>query len=120
MNTAIIDRPSTIKKNSSTIIQETYPVLEMTCAACAVSVESMLQSVDGVVQAGVNFANQTAWVKYDATKATPELLQKTVRSIGYDLVIDKENRDEVQSAARNQHYQAIKQRTIWASVLSLP
>lgn len=41
-------------------VKETFPVLEMTCAARAISVESMLKSVDGVKDAGVNFANSSA------------------------------------------------------------
>lgn len=110
------------KRNSraSAITKETFPVLEMTCAACAVSVESMLKSVAGVEDAGVNFANQSAWVSYDPAVATPEILQNTIRSIGYDLVIDKENQDEVKEQAQQKHYRQIKQRTIWASALSLP
>lgn len=105
---------------STAITKETFPVLEMTCAACAVSVESMLKSAPGVKDAGVNFANQTAWVQYDPTAATPESLQKTVRSIGYDLVIDKDNQDEVKEEAQRRHYNEVKQRTIWSSILSLP
>lgn len=100
--------------------KETFPVLEMTCAACAISVESMLRSVEGVKDAGVNFANQDAWVEYDPAIATPEIFQNTIRSIGYDILIEKENQQEVKEAAQLQHYKAIKQRTIWSSILSLP
>ena len=100
--------------------KETFPVLEMTCAACAISVESMLKSVEGVKDAGVNFANQDAWVEYNPKVATPEDFQNTVRSIGYDLLIEKENQQEIKEAAQQKHYAAIKQRTIWASILSLP
>ena len=49
------------KKLSPTYIKEEFPVLEMTCASCAVSVESMLKSVEGVKDAGVNYANGSAW-----------------------------------------------------------
>lgn len=35
----------------------------MTCGGCAISVESMLKSVDGVKNAGVNFADQAALVE---------------------------------------------------------
>lgn len=100
--------------------KKTFPVLEMTCAACAVSVESMLTSAAGVVNAGVNFANQSAWVEYDPAITTPETLRQTVRSIGYDLVIDEANSRQIQEAAQQDHYNELKQRTIWASVLSLP
>lgn len=102
------------------LIKETYPVLEMTCAACAVSVESMLKSVDGVADAGVNFANQSAWVSYNPALTNLEQLQQTVRSIGYDLVIEKENAEEVQELAQQKQYAAIRQRTIWAGVFSIP
>jgi Cu2+-exporting ATPase len=105
---------------STAIVKESYPVLEMTCAACAISVESMLKSVDGVLNAGVNFANQTAFVEYDTHTVSPETLRDTVRSIGYDLVIQKENQEEVKEEAQQKHYRQIKQRTIWASILSLP
>lgn len=105
---------------SENYIKESFPVLEMTCAACAISVESMLKSVTGVKDAGVNFANQTAWVNYDHTILLPETLQKTVQSIGYDLVIDKENGDEIKERAQQSHNKEVKQRTIWSSLLSLP
>ncbi|HWI93186.1 MAG TPA: heavy metal translocating P-type ATPase [Flavisolibacter sp.] len=102
------------------IIKETFPVLEMSCAACAVSVESMLKSAIGVKDAGVNFANQTAWVQYNPAIASKKDLQNTVRSIGYDLVIDTENAEEITETAQRNHYNSVKQRTIWSSVLSLP
>ena len=69
-------------------IRQTYPVLEMSCAACAVSVESMLKHTPGVVDAGVNYANQSAWVQYDPAVVTPAGLQTAVQSIGYDLVLE--------------------------------
>lgn len=100
--------------------RETFPVLEMTCAACAVSVESMLKSTAGVKDAGVNFANQSAWVEYDAKLAKPADLQNSVRSIGYDLVVDVEDPQAVQEEAQRKHYEAVKQRTIWSSILSIP
>jgi Cu2+-exporting ATPase len=105
---------------SNNIIRKTFPILEMTCAACAVSVESMLRSTDGVVNAAVNFANQDAWVEYDPEITNPEKFQAVVRSIGYDIVITEENKNEIKEAARIQHYESIKKRTIWSSILSLP
>ncbi|MET3877333.1 heavy metal translocating P-type ATPase [Chitinophaga sp. OAE865] len=109
-----------VKKKKTESIKETFPVLEMTCAACAVSVESMLKSVPGVEDAGVNFANQTAWVQYNHESVTPEALQNAIRSIGYDLLIEKENQEEAKEEAQHRHYQEIKRRTVWSSVLSLP
>ena len=100
--------------------RETFPVLEMSCAACATSVESMLKATPGVKDAGVNYANQTAWVEYDQQLIKPAALQKSVQSIGYDLVVDVEDPQAAQEAAQLEHYQAVKKRTIWSSVLALP
>lgn len=100
--------------------KETFPVLEMTCAACAVSVESMLKSTAGVKDASVNYANQTASVEYDTKQTKPSDLQNSVRSIGYDLVVDVEDPQAVQEEAQRKHYEAVKQRTIWSIILSIP
>ena len=101
-------------------VKKTFPVLEMTCAACAISVESMLKSVNGVKDAGVNFANQSAWVEFNPEIATKNDLQNSIRSIGYDLVIDAVNSEEIKAEAQRNHYKLIKYRTIWSSILSLP
>jgi P-type Cu2+ transporter len=119
MSTKTIDKAQRNIVHKKTV-KKTFPVLEMTCAACAISVESMLKSAPGVLNAGVNFANQSAWVEYDPAIATTADLQKTVRSIGYDLVIDEANSDEIKEAAQKDHYKALQQRTIWASILSVP
>ena len=113
---------TTAKKEATKSVykKEIYPVLEMTCAACAISVESMIKSIDGVKDAGVNFANAEAWVEFNPLIATPEMFQDTVRSIGYDLLIEKENQQEIKEAAQEKQYAAVKHRTIWSSILSLP
>src|SRR5688572_20655463 len=100
--------------------KETFPVLEMSCAACAVSVESMLKATAGVKDAAVNFANQTAWVEYNEEAVKPADLQKAVQSIGYDLVVNVEHPEEVQEKAQQQHLREIKTRTLWSTILSVP
>jgi Cu2+-exporting ATPase len=115
--------PAIEKQNSpgsDNITRKTFPVTGMTCAGCAVSVESMLKSATGVSDAGVNFANQTAWAEYDEEQTNPQALQKAIRSIGYDILVDVDNPSEVQEELQLKHYQEIKHRTIWASILSLP
>ena len=117
MSTIAVNPPA---KKISKLIKQSLPVLEMTCAACAVSVESMLKATAGVKDASVNFANQTALVEYDPTIAKPADLQNAVRSIGYDLVVDVEDPQAVKEEAQLKHYEEVKSRTIWSSILSLP
>jgi Cu2+-exporting ATPase len=100
--------------------RNTFPVLEMTCAACAVSVESMLKSAEGVKDARVNFANQTAWVEYDESLAKPGDLQNVVRAIGYDLIVNVEDPQGAQEQAQQKHYHEVKKRTIWSLILAVP
>lgn len=98
----------------------TFPVLEMTCAACAVSVESMLQATAGVKQASVNYANQSAQVEFDPQVTNPQELRKSVQSIGYDLVIDTEDPQAIQEAAQRKQVGLIQWRTIGSAILSVP
>ncbi len=112
--------PSTGAGSNATLSRETFPVLEMTCAACAVSVESMLKNTPGITKAAVNYANQSATVEYDPKTISPAGMQQVLQSIGYDLVVDVENPQEVQQEAQQRHYEALKTRTIWAVMLSLP
>lgn len=119
MEAIISKKPGSKKASDNTYIKKTFPVLGMTCAACAVSVESMLKSAKGVHAAAVNYANQTAWAEYDES-AKPEDLQNVLRSVGYDLIVDVEDPQQVQQDAQLKSYQKLKIRTIWAAILSAP
>ena len=114
------EKLKSVLNGAAMLSRQTYPVLEMTCAACAVSVESMLKSAPGVKDAGVNFANQSAWVEFDESITKPSDLQNVVRSIGYDLVVDVEDPQAIKEEAQQRHYEAVKKRTIWSSILALP
>ena len=102
------------------IVKKNFPVLGMTCAGCAVSVESMLKETKGVLDAGVNYANQTAWAKYDESIVQPLDLQNSVRSVGYDLILDTEDPSKVQEEIQYKNYRELRNRTIWAAVFSIP
>ena len=111
---------SKLRARDGSLTRQTFPVLEMTCAACAVSVESMLSNTPGVASVAVNYANQSATVEYDSTVIKPQGMQHVLQSIGYDLVVDVEDPQAVQQEARQQQYESLKKRTIWAGILSLP
>lgn len=100
--------------------QHTFPVLNMSCAACAVSVESTLKATPGVTDARVNFANQSAWVDYDPAAIKAAGLQKAVQSIGYDLVVQEEGAEQTADVARHEKYLALKRQTIWSIALAVP
>lgn len=101
-------------------IQQSFPVLKMSCAACAASVESMLKATEGVSDARVNFADQSAWVDYNPARTGTESIRAAVQSIGYDLVIDEENTQEKADAARHEQYLKLRRQTIASCILALP
>lgn len=101
-------------------IKQSFPVLGMTCAACAVSVENELQKVPGVVSASVNFATQMARAHFDGGLTSPEKLQAALQGIGFDLVINAEDPLKLQEEIQKKSYMAVKVRALWTTVLALP
>ncbi|MGJ1446982.1 heavy metal translocating P-type ATPase [Sphingobacterium spiritivorum] len=102
-------------------VKNSFPVLGMTCASCAGSAESIVKYQPGVVNASVNFATGNLTVEYlpnitDATK-----LQNAVQSVGYDLLVEDETKQqETLEAIHAQKFQKLKTKTLWAIILSLP
>ncbi|PKL84535.1 MAG: copper-translocating P-type ATPase [Ignavibacteriae bacterium HGW-Ignavibacteriae-1] len=104
-----------------TTVKHTFPVLDMTCASCAISVESMLKSQDGVIDASVNYATQTVAVEYLPNIITTNELRKTVQSIGYDLIVESDDEfSESVEEIQEMKFEALKRKTIWAIALSIP
>ncbi len=97
-----------------------YPVIGMSCAGCSASVESMLKSQLGVVDVGVNLANQTVWIEFDIIKVSPQKLQQEVRSIGYELLIDQENDQKTTDKLRTEESLKLKRRTLLAGIATVP
>ena len=100
------------------LIKESFPVLGMSCASCAARVDKTLNKQKGVCNAAVNYAAATATVEYDAAITSPEILQKAVQDVGYDLFIEKEDELDELERQREASYQTLKQRTILAFILS--
>ncbi|MBR5205431.1 MAG: heavy metal translocating P-type ATPase [Bacteroidaceae bacterium] len=105
----------------SSIKQETFPVLGMSCASCAARVDKTLNHLPGVQEASVNYASAMAQVTYDADACSPEVLKAALQNVGYDMLIDSQ--DEAVDEAEKAHlarYDSLKKRTHWAIALALP
>lgn len=106
---------------NNTIIKQTFPVLEMSCAACAARVDKTLNKQPGVQFATVNYAAATATVEYDASQCSPEALKEAVQNAGYDLIIDIQSQEpEETEHIHTEKFHQQKIRTFWAIILSLP
>jgi Cu2+-exporting ATPase len=103
------------------ILKKSFPVTGMTCASCAVSVESILNSLPGVIKAAVNFSTQQVQVEFIPGITDPLAMQKAIRGIGYDMMVEEtaEAKEAVEEAHRTQ-FQNLKKRTIGALILTAP
>lgn len=99
--------------------KEIFYVTGMSCASCAASVESTLSVQQGVKEAKVNFAASTVMVEYDEAIITPSELQKAVRSVGYDLVIEETDENQAEKL-QQEEYVKLRRKTIGAILLALP
>ena len=101
--------------------RKSFPVLQMTCAACARSVESMLKSQPGVVDANVNYAAAKVSVEFIPGQVHVKDLKKAVQSIGYDLMIDEGvSGNETLENIQQEKFRKLKKKTYWALALSAP
>lgn len=108
-----------MKQNNS--VRKNYPVLKMTCASCASSAQSVLEKMNGVINASVNFANASAFIEYDPVFTDSQKLKTALQSAGYDLLIEetaeaRENLEELQQ----QNFSKLKFRTIGSVLFSIP
>ncbi len=102
-------------------VKKSFPVLQMTCASCAASVESMLKSQTGVVDANVNYSTAKVLVEYIPGLVQTERLREAVQDIGYDLVIEEStSNDETIEKIQEEKFRKLKKKTYWALALSVP
>ena len=104
-----------------TTIKKTIPVLQMTCASCAISTESIVKFLPGVVSSQVNYAAATLTVEYIPSLVTVNQMRQAVQSIGYDLFIEEGNENsETLEELHQKKYNLLKKKTIGAVFLTLP
>jgi Cu+-exporting ATPase len=95
------------------------PIEGMTCASCAGRVEKSLNDVDGA-EATVNFAMKRASVDFDAATTTPADLAKAVEKVGYTAHLPVEGETHDHSAHMHADANALKNRVIISSILTIP
>ena len=100
----------------------TYRIEGMHCASCVSAVEKALQNLEGVSEANVNLATESARVSFDPLKVDASAISQAVENAGYSLVTENEEsgieseleKDERKiSAARN------KMRLVWAFTIPI-
>ena len=102
-------------------VRKNFPVLNMSCASCASSSQSILEHQPGVVNISVNYANASAQIEYIPTLTSPSKLKSALQSVGYDLMIDEstEAKEELEEVHQKK-FKTLKHKTIGSIVLSVP
>lgn len=65
------------------------PVQGMSCASCVESIEKGLCSLEGVLQASVNFGTEKATVVFDPKKVPAQKVVEQIKEVGYTPVVEK-------------------------------
>ena len=75
--------------SSSPTTSVRFPVEGMTCASCVNRIERHLRKLEGVVEADVNLATESASVRFDGARVDLDDLRSAVESAGYEARIDR-------------------------------
>jgi Cu+-exporting ATPase len=99
-----------------------FPVEGMTCASCVNRITRYLRKVDGVEDATVNLATESATVRFDPARTSVVRLSDAVEAAGYTARVDRmagaAETDEPTFADR---HLADTRRRLWvATVLTIP
>lgn len=100
------------------MVKKSFPLLGLHCAACAAHATKALEATAGVQSATVNLASATAFIVYDETLCTPEVLRDAVATMGYTLRINEPEVGELE-ALRQREASNLRRKTWVAVILSL-
>lgn len=73
----------------------------MTCTSCANRIEKNLNSLDGIIEARVNFANSKAYIKYDSSKTNLQEIINTIKKTGYNVLKEKKKSENYEENELN-------------------
>lgn len=103
-------------------VKEGYKVTGMTCASCAIGLESYLKSLEGVKDVAVNYPNQSIVLTYCVDIVSIKKLEQRANEIGYTILVD--NADNIQKKTFEQiekeRLSILRSKLIFSIVLSTP
>ncbi len=93
-------------------------VYGMTCAACSSRIEKVLNKMDGVQEANVNLANETALIEYTPGLVNLEDIIARIQKLGYDAE-ERADREE-KSSQKEEELKKKRIKLYISALLSLP
>ncbi len=92
----------------------------MTCAACSARLEKVLNKLDGVLNATINFAMETAVVEYNSLQITVRDMIEAVQRAGYDAEEKKLIDEDLERHEREREVRQLRGLFTMSAVLSFP
>ncbi|MEQ8715111.1 MAG: heavy metal translocating P-type ATPase [Cyclobacteriaceae bacterium] len=110
-----------VKDADKAIIKESYGVLGMTCASCAVSLESYLKPNEGIQEVSVNYPNKSVEIVYNQDAVTLNHIKNRAQEIGYEILTgDKNEQQEAIEQAEDNRLKKLRSKLTVAAALSTP
>ncbi|MCI2228833.1 heavy metal translocating P-type ATPase [Polaribacter sp. MSW13] len=102
-------------------MKEQYKVAGMTCASCAISIETYLKPQEGILEVAVNYPNQSVTIAYQENIISIESIEKKVKEIGFKLIIGtKDDTKKEFEAIEVKRLTVLKKKLIFAAIFSVP
>ncbi|MBS2969190.1 copper-translocating P-type ATPase [Metabacillus sp. KIGAM252] len=95
-----------------------FSITGMTCAACAARIEKGLNKMDGVYNATVNLAMESASVEYNPAGSGPKEIVSQIEKLGYGAAVKKEDKDA--GHRRLKEIQNQQGKFLFSMILSIP
>ncbi len=103
------------------VIRGNYKVGGMTCAACAISVETYLSPLEGIRKVAVNYPNQSVELEFDSEKISLESIEKKVGEIGYKLLTgEKAGSARVFEEMEKERLKSLRLKLLISALFSIP
>jgi Cu+-exporting ATPase len=78
------------------------PISGMHCQACALSIEKVLSSLEGVKEVNVSFANEQALVEFDPDITSLKEIEGKIALLGYRVIESKEKKTSIEEQKKAQ------------------
>jgi len=114
------NRDEAVKEQRKNSVKLTLPVQGMTCASCVLRVENALKRVDGVDNAVVNLATESATVEFEPGIVGVEKLKSAVEEAGYKIidVVDELDAIKAEADARAREYRLLWRKFVVGAILT--
>ncbi len=101
---------------------DVLPIIGMTCANCASTIERQVRKLSGIEAANVNLANERLSVSYDGAVLTREAIIARVRKAGYDVpeIIAGEDMEDAEAKARAMDIHHQEKRLLIGAIFTIP